>query len=191
MRSFISINPDEDTNNKIFEIQQNVKEKISGINKNFLNSIKWETRNKFHLTVFFIGEVSESEIKNVDLKLTEIENEVRDLQMQFSVKCINAYPKLKFPRVIIIELENKDGNAFVLSETINSKLSETGIRTDKKFHPHITIGRVRRERKINLTGLGYTMLPEIRFPVSSFYIMKSELKSSGSEYTVLKKYELK
>jgi len=191
MRTFISLNPDEDTRKRILEIQLKVKEKVSEINKDFLNSIKWEADDKFHMTLFFIGEIDETNINRVHSKLTEIENESDYHEMTFLATGINAFPGLRNPRVIIIELENKDKKVFVLSEKINSKLKEVGIQVDKKFYPHITIGRVKRDRKINLTNIKGKIDTELEFEIINFYLMKSELKSAGSEYSVLKKYHLK
>jgi len=105
-------------------------------------------------------------------------------------KNISAFPKLSSPRVIIVELKNKDKNVFLLSESINSKLKEMGLQTDKRFHPHITIGRVKRDRKINLTSIKDKNNFELEFSIKNFYLMKSKLNSSGSEYSVLKQYEL-
>jgi len=191
MRTFISLNLDEETKKRILEIQLKVKEKVSEINKEFLSSIKWESEDKFHMTLFFIGEIDETNIDKVHFKLTEIENELDNYGMTFSVAGISGFPRLRFPRVIIIELENKDGKVFVLSEKINTKLKETGFQTDKKFFPHITIGRVKRDRKLNLIGIKERNNPKLEFEIKNFYLMKSELKSSGSEYFVLKKYKLK
>ncbi len=133
MRTFISLNPDQDTKNRIVEIQLIGKEKISEINKEVLDSIKWETEDKFHLTLFFIGEIDQKDINRVHFKLTEIQNDLDNREMIFLSKSISAFPKLSSPRVIIIELENKDKNVFLLSESINSKLKEMGFQTDKKF----------------------------------------------------------
>jgi len=191
MRAFISLNPDYDTKKKISEIQLNVKEKVFEINKDFFNSIKWEPEDKFHMTLFFIGEIDEANINKVRFKLTEMENELENHEMIFSAIGINAFPKLKIPRVIIIELENKDKNVFVLSERINSKLKEMNIHSDKKFYPHVTIGRVKKDRKINLTGIKGKIISELEFGVKNFFLMKSELKSSGSEFSVLKEYNVK
>lgn len=190
MRTFISLNPDQETKKRILEIQFRVKDIISEINKEFLNSIKWETEDKFHMTLFFIGEINETDINRVHFKLTEIENDLDNNEMIFLSKNISAFPKLSSPRVIIVELENKDKNVFLLSESINSKLKEMGFQTDKKFHPHITIGRVKRDRKINLTSIKDKNNFELEFSIKNFYLMKSELKSSGSEYSVLKQYGL-
>ncbi|MBS1552992.1 MAG: hypothetical protein JST15_13080 [Bacteroidetes bacterium] len=49
---------------------------------------------------------------------------------------------------------------------------------------------VNRDRKINLTCIRDTLSSDLSFKVNSFCLMKSELKSSGAEYSVMEEYEL-
>lgn len=190
MRTFISLNPDIDTKKKISEIQIRLKEKISTINKSFLDSVKWESEINFHMTLFFIGEVSENDMNKIRNGLNVIEKELNTSEMEFTYKGIDAFPKLKYPRVIILDLINKDGKVFELSERINSALKKYGFQSDKKFHPHITLGRVKRDRKIDLSNIRDSISSDLSFKVNSFCLMKSELKSSGAEYTILEEYKL-
>ena len=189
MRTFISINPDIDTKKKISEIQIRLKEKISTINKSFLDCVKWESVYNFHMTLFFIGEVNETGLNKIRSGLNILEKEIKISEMEFTYKGTDAFPKLKFPRVLILDLTNKDGKVFELSDTINSALKEQGFISDKKFHPHITLGRVKRDRKIDLTNIRDSISSDLSFKVNSFCLMKSELKSSGAEYSVLEEYK--
>ena len=76
MRTFISINPDIDTKKKISEIQIRLKEKISTINKSFLDCVKWESVYNFHMTLFFIGEVNETGLNKIRSGLNILEKEI-------------------------------------------------------------------------------------------------------------------
>ncbi len=190
MRTFISINPDIDTKKKISEIQIPLKEKISSINKSFLDLVKWESEINFHMTLFFIGEVNETGLNKIRSGLNIIGKELQISDMEFTYKGIDAFPKLKFPRVIILDVTNNDGKVFELSDTINSALKEHGFISDKKFHPHITLGRVKRDRKIDLTGVRDSVSSDLSFKINNFCLMKSELKSSGAEYSILEEYKL-
>lgn len=189
MRAFISLNLDLDTRKESSEIQGLVKDKISELNSNFLNAIKWEPMDKFHMTMFFIGELNSEKQKEVMDNLAMI-NLNTDRELKFDAISINAFPKLKFPRVIILELINENKNVFLLSEKINEQMKSCGFTNDKKFHPHITLGRVKRDKKINLNELRNVSIGKLSFSVNSFYLMQSKLKSTGSEYTVLKEYKL-
>ena len=108
----------------------------------------------------------------------------------FELKNINAFPKLRYFRVLILELLNKDKKIFELSKKINVCLKGIGLISDKSFRPHITLGRVKREHKINLSGLKTEITPGIIFSANKFHLMKSIMKSYGSEYSVIKDYNL-
>jgi len=98
MRTFISLNLDQETKKRVLEIQLRVKEKISEINKEVLDSIKWETVDKFHMTLFFIGEIDETDINKVHFKLAEIENNLNNNEMIFFVKKYKCLSKVKFSK---------------------------------------------------------------------------------------------
>ena len=49
---------------------------------------------------------------------------------------------------------------------------------------------VKRDRKIDLTALRDSVSSDLSFKINSFCLMKSELKNSGAEYSVLEEYKL-
>ncbi|MDQ3194673.1 MAG: RNA 2',3'-cyclic phosphodiesterase, partial [Bacteroidota bacterium] len=182
MRTFISLNPAPATKQKILEIQEKVRSGISEINAEFLKFIKWESEDKFHMTLFFIGDINANQCHVIDSCLLDVKKELSIKEINFSAAGISAFPKLRFPGVIIIELKDEDKRAFDLSEKINHCMKESGFFQDKSFRPHLTLGRVKRDKKLNLTELKDISI-ELNFSVESFYFMESKLKSSGSEYS--------
>lgn len=190
MRLFISINPDEETADNIYKVQQEFKKRISDINKDFVNKIKWEEKNKFHMTLFFIGEADDKKAGEIDSGLRETSNRNVSGEIEFSFGILNAFPKMRYPRVLFLELNNTDKKIFELSKRINECLIKTGIESDKQFHPHITLGRVKRESKLNLSQLKSYQNIVFKFTVKEFFLIESRLKSHGSEYKILKKYPL-
>lgn len=185
MRAFISLNLSEEKKKEVFEIQSEVK-KLFDIDT--INSIKWEGRDKFHQTIFFLGDVEENTVQNISTNLEKIKSEIDFREIKFTATGINAFPKLRYPRVLIIELENPDGRVFLLYDKICEKLSAYGFKPDKKFYPHITLGRVRRDRKINLDFLKEKAKINFNFSLNDFYLMESKLDSSGSVYKEIKKF---
>ncbi len=188
MRTFISLNIDGATKEKVSDIQTSVIQNIFLANEKLLDSIKWESKDKFHITLFFIGDVNKEKLKAIDNALSEIGSQLNFEELRFRTAGINAFPDLRYPRVIILDWINEDKKVFELSQKINSALGKIGYKSDKQFHPHITLARVKRDKKINLSELRNINIPDLTFMVSGFYLMKSELNSKGSEYSVVKKY---
>jgi RNA 2',3'-cyclic 3'-phosphodiesterase len=187
MRAFISLNISDENKREILEIQNEVK---SLLDRGELDSIKWEGRDKFHQTLFFLGDISDGTAKDLISDLDKIKNEINFGEIKFTAKGINAFPKLRYPRVLIVDFDNPDGYAFQLYEKICKKLDAYGFKPDKHFHPHVTLGRVRRDKKINLEFLKEKIKVSLSFSVKNFYLMESKLDSHGSIYRDIKKFNL-
>jgi|WetSurMetagenome_2_1015567.scaffolds.fasta_scaffold115174_2 RNA 2',3'-cyclic 3'-phosphodiesterase len=187
MRVFISLNLSEEKKREVFEIQNDVKKLLDS---SIIDFIKWEGRDKFHQTIFFLGDVTDNIVKDISADLEKIKSEINFNEIKFSTICINAFPKLRYPRVLIVELENPDGNALRLYDKICEKLITYGFKPDKVFHPHITLGRVRRDKKINLEFLKNRIETNFSFSLNDFYLMESKLDSKGSVYKEIKRFTL-
>jgi RNA 2',3'-cyclic 3'-phosphodiesterase len=187
MRAFISLNLSEEKKKDVFGIQSEVKKLLDS---NTIDSIKWEGRDKFHQTIFFLGDVTENIIQNISTDLEKIKNKINFNEIKFNATGINAFPKLRYPRVLIVELENPDRRAFLLYDKICEKLNAYGFKPDKKFHPHITLGRVKRDKKINLEFLRNKIKTNFNFTLKDFYLMESKLDSHGSVYREIKRFTI-
>ena len=168
MRTFISINLDEATKRKILEIQNEIKFHLDDVTK---YSIKWEDSDKFHITLFFLGDVIEKQVNIINNEMNLINEDKTFKEINFKSKLINAFPNLKNPRVLIIDLENEDRQIFRLYEEISSALGKCGFEPDKKFHPHITLGRVKRDRHIKIKNIEPLNISILDFNVNEFFFM--------------------
>lgn len=181
MRVFISINPDRDTRKKLCEVQAEMKRKLD---KRALDSIRWEAPEKMHITMMFIGDVKEAERNKLLENLSGIENKAGN--MTFKSDEIGAFPNMRYPRVIFAKVEDITGN---INELYHRIIRVTGYQSDKTFHPHITLGRVKRDRKVKLD-----MIKDIKFQTefssNRFYLMESTLGSRGSTYDVIDEFKI-
>ena len=158
-------------------------DKICG-DKNF----KWETKEKLHLTIKFIGDVSEE-------TMTEISTELNFLHRYSEIKC--AFNKFGFfyrddkPFILWAGLEADD----ILNQLIkdlNLRLGKFSIPTEKRnFNPHITLLRIKNDPGINFVNnfKNFTFEP-ILFKANSVTLYKSILHSEGTIYHEIKKYKL-
>lgn len=186
MRTFISIHPDEEAVHKISLIQKQLKEKLQAVGDDKFHSLKWETVDKFHMTLFFIGETEKNISEQIGSRLSQIETDFCEIKI--CTGNISAFPNLRFPRVVIIEMVEKDGKLVRLVAEIRKAMSEFNLSEEKPFRPHITLARVRRDRKINLTGVIEASGNPIKFSVNSFCLYQSILQPSGSVYKKLKEF---
>jgi len=187
MRSFISLNISSETKEGFYKIQNEVKKNID---ESQVNCIRWEKRDKFHMTLFFLGDVPPEKIKDISNELKSVNIDAQKTDILFKVNSINAFPSLKYPRVLTIELINEDKKAAELYEKIKQVLSQFDFQPDKKFHPHITLGRVKKNQKVNLEDLVDKISFDLSFSNNNFYLMESKLDYRGSVYKIIKRFPL-
>jgi len=187
MRSFISLNVSNDTKDEFYKIQNDVKKNIG---ESLVNRIRWEKRDKFHMTLFFLDDVPPEKIKGISNELKSVNIGEKTLNILFKANSIYAFPNLKYPRILIVELINEDKKAVELYEKIKQVLSQFDFKPDKKFHPHITLGRVKKNQKINLVELVDKISFNLTFSINSFYLMESKLDYRGSVYKIIKRFPL-
>lgn len=182
-RIFIAIN-----------LPPNIKENLTNYQNKWLElPCRWTKKENLHITLVFLGYLSDEKILEV-LKITrEIASKYQTFSVQLK-KIIYGPPEKPIRMVWVegessIELNNlqKDlENAFF--EKINAKIEK------RAYKPHITLGRIK-------TWAFRQMEPEERpeinedidlsFEVHSIEVMESQLKRSGPEYTILESIPLK
>ncbi|HQY19587.1 MAG TPA: RNA 2',3'-cyclic phosphodiesterase [Ignavibacteria bacterium] len=182
MRTFISLNIDISTKNKIKEFKEQIIENIMSSDPEILNYLKCEDEKNYHITIFFIGDTNNVMLNEIESALTEIISDSIPLQIKMKTGKLNAFPNFRYPRVIILDVIDPSNGLKNLSKEINKCMLKFGFKSDKPFHPHITLARVRRDRKINLTSLGNILLTQIEFTTDHFSLMESRLNSSGAEH---------
>ena len=133
-RIFIAINLPEDFKKEIVAVQNKLKK--------FDWPVRWTIADNIHLTLRFLGSITEQEIEQVKSIIEQAVNKSK----QFSLQINNfiAFPNLKFPRVICLNVEESEP-LFNLQADIAGPIEEQGIGESERysFIGHITIGRVR------------------------------------------------
>ena len=179
-RLFVSLN-----------LPNNVVEHMIAIRDSFSNNInvKWEPKEKLHLTLKFIGEVS-TETAN------EIANDLAFIENYSLIKC--AFSKFGFfyrdgiPKILWVGLETDVFLKRLITE-LNEHLTKFSITIDDRmFNPHITLLRIKNDPGINFVNnfKNFTFKP-ILFTANSITLYKSILYPEGSKYYEIKNYKLK
>lgn len=134
MRLFIAIELSDDIRNTLSQIQAHLK--YAGAD------VKWVEKDNIHLTLKFLGEVTEEKAEKIKTILDEIGKTSKPFEI--SVKDIGAFPKIDFPRVIWVGLDNGAKESVELAGKIDDALSKIGFQKETRlFAAHLTIGRVR------------------------------------------------
>lgn len=172
-------------------LPENLRKKLSDYQEKWPElPVRWTKRENLHITLLFIGSVSDQDIPEI----CRITREVASHHPVFGLnltKISYGPPKKMPPRMIwAVGQESKElgklqkdleNSLFTPFET----LSESQVRL---FAPHITLGRI---RQWDFQRIEPEERPEVEedvsfsFEVSSIEVMESQLKRGGPEYTVL------
>ena len=134
MRLFIAI-----------ELSQTMREEISQIQTHLKYAgadVKWVEKDNIHLTLKFLGEVSEEKAGEIKQILDQIGKGTRNFEI--SLEAIGAFPNIEHPRVIWVGLDKGAQESTALAAKVEEALLQIGFQKETRpFAAHFTIGRVR------------------------------------------------
>jgi 2'-5' RNA ligase len=110
-----------------------------------------------------------------------------------SLAGIGGFPNLKRPRVIWTGAEIGKDKLRDLAAGVETACVESEFgNSDKRFSPHLTIGRVKNPAGISgiLEKIGKSSFKSEPFVVFEVIIYKSDLSPAGPRYTSLAKIQL-
>ena len=164
-----------------------IKEQLSAIVSELRQvnaDVKWDTSEKFHITLKFLGNVESQLLENLIAALRQMSSR-RSFELTY--ESLGGFPDLVRPRVVWVGT-SPSAEALSLQKSVEEVCSRFGFpKEDREFHPHITLGRVKGSRNIHrLTdSLKSIMLQPITSRCTELLVMRSDLHQSGSVYSVV------
>ena len=184
MRTFIGIFPPPHIQSAIAEIQSSLKIDDSGI--------RWEDQKKFHVTMKFLGNVPQDQLHQLYIVLERKSQSIS----RFEITLTNAgcFPTARAPKTVWIG-SWMDQNILLQDcfTAVENACASAGFKKEeRRFHPHITLGRVKGKISENLIKkIENTTFEPLQFLCTELLIMKSDLSPSGSAYSQLSSIPLK
>jgi 2'-5' RNA ligase len=175
MRLFIAVDLEE-LKDYLIRVQEQLPKENS----------KLTLQKRFHLTLKFLGEVSETNIEKIDEKLKKIRIE----PFSINLDDIGVFPNKDYIRVIWIDLNPKE-KIIELQQKIDSALGGL-FEKDTRFHPHITLARARfiKDKIKFINSLKKIKIDKNKgIMVKQFRLVKSTLTPKGPIYEDLKIFE--
>ena len=185
MRVFVAIDLPGEVKADIFHHGESLQ-KLGIVRGNFVE------KENLHLTLKFLGELSEDQIDGVKKKLSEINFKKFDVK----VGKVGVFPSPDYVRVVWVDLVSDKVKE--LADQVHEKLS--GFETDKEkreFTNHVTIARINsiskseRNKEMFLDKLKNMNFKKLKFDVDKFLLIKSELTPKGPMYKTLAEFKFK
>lgn len=154
--------------------------------------VRWVGEEGLHLTLRFLGSVEREGASDVSAALEGAARGIGPLELRLGG--VGAFPSLRDPRVLWLGVEGPPGLA-ALREAVEGAVAALGFgREEREFHPHVTLGRVRRgARRGALEGLAAAagrVRPDAACTIDSVELMESETGPGGARYTVVSSHRL-
>ena len=178
VRCFVAIECDNP------DVMKGIKQVQTALESTGANLKKVETEN-IHLTLKFLGEITQPKVDEV----TQVVQGISFTPFSFKVEEVGVFPNMRRPATIWAGITEGVSEIVLVFEELDGKLSKLGFeRERRKFHPHLTIGRVRtgknREQLVEeLLRSNDQVFGEIH--VDRIVLKKSVLTPRGPIYTTL------
>jgi 2'-5' RNA ligase len=153
-------------------------------------AIRWVPSENIHLTLKFLGEVPAERLPGIQEMLRRVASAYPPIRMR--VRGLGCFPKVSRPRVVWVGVEDATGSLARLHRDLEEAFFQMGFAKESRgFHPHLTLGRVRRQiGQGQLRVLSETLettrvgdLGQVR--AEELCLFRSELRPSGAVYTCL------
>ncbi len=185
MRTFIAIGIPDEVKAMLIEAQRSLK------NSGAVDA-SWPRPEGIHLTLKFLGEVSESKIPDISNGLRHAVKGNGPFRLELG--SIGTFPNSKKTRVVWVGLSGEVEKLSRLQATVEDAMTGIGFERDERsFTPHLTLGRIKFIRSRDGWIKALAEAKDIRpsgFDVVAIYLMKSELTPSGALYTEIRKIDL-
>ncbi len=113
--------------------------------KNLGAPIRVVAPENLHVTLKFFGEIREDSVPGITAAMDRALAGFKPFEA--SLKGLGVFPSTKFMRVLWVGITN--GRIVEMQRALDSEFHKLGFPREKRFHPHITLARIKSPR-----GLG-------------------------------------
>jgi RNA 2',3'-cyclic 3'-phosphodiesterase len=173
------------------DLSPEVREAIAqfaGEMRRALPDARWVRPEGIHVTLKFIGEVTDGRVPGIAAALEETKSSA-PVDLQFSGA--GFFPNERRPRVFWIGV-HASSNLAETAADIDSRLSKLGIPAEtREFRPHLTLARLDNIRGIEKLHAALQSARPRDFGsvrTSEMHLYRSELGRGGARYTVLQSF---
>jgi 2'-5' RNA ligase len=184
MRTFIAVELSDAVRSRLAKLQEALGETGA--------DVKWVVAENLHVTLLFLGEVDDRDLKNVCSAVSTACAGVEAFVL--SVEGVGSFGPPRRPRTVWAAVKHGHDELIALHGAIEPALLGLGCyrREERRFEPHVTLGRVRGD----VEGLPAALLKQQRFVAGEFEVgevavMSSELRPEGPVYAVLSRGKLR
>ncbi len=165
-RLFFALWPDNKTQSSFYHVARQFKDE----------KIRLVKKSNLHITLEFLGKVSEYDKQ----QLIEKSNHIQVEPFELELTSIGWWKK---PGVLWIGPQHIPQSLTNLVESIKQIVEQQGLETDKRsYKPHITIARKVKQDQLPEQSI------DIRWQVNSFALIESKSTDTGVVYQIVQQW---
>jgi 2'-5' RNA ligase len=155
--------------------------------RNLVPEARWARVEGLHVTLKFVGEVSDARLPEIKTALASVKT------APFDVRFAGAgfFPNAKAARVFWAGVEGGDALPR-LASAVDAALAKLGFaKEDKLYHPHLTLARASTHPLRELQALITEQPPQFgTMTAREFFLYQSKPQKGGSKYTKLERFSV-
>jgi 2'-5' RNA ligase len=188
MRLFTAVTIDAGVVARMSESIDELRERVA--NRAPRARVRWVSADQLHVTVRFIGEVTEAQARNIATALgTALPLERFELRF----RGLGVFPERGTPRVFWAGIAAGVEHLAAVESDVTQRLGTCGITADARpYRPHVTLGRVKDAGGLRVRGL-FDGIADRAFGMSTvdaITLFQSRPSSDGSVYVPLQSTRL-
>jgi 2'-5' RNA ligase len=171
-------------------VSEAIRERIRKIQEGFHNfDIKFVEKENLHFCLSFLGEVDENQIDSIKEAIADTAKQFE--KFEINIEGLGVFPDKTYIKVLWIGIKDGKNNLCELAEVLHARLEKLGFKEERKFEPHLTLGRVKRGDKLLKDTFVKMENSKIGvMEVNKIELIKSELTLNGPMYETIFKTDL-
>ena len=151
----------------------------------------WARDANLHLTLKFLGEIPATSVPDLSNAASRVVAGLTPFTIR--LEQMGVFPKHGSPRVLWIGINDFTGKLGELQQRLEDEAVKEGFEKDHRaFHPHLTVARPRQPHHARTLANAHRQMEfeSTEITVSELLVIRSELSSAGSKYTIISRHAL-
>lgn len=151
----------------------------------------WSRETNLHFTLKFVGEIQRNSVAEFSNAVSRAVKGVAPISVV--LEGTGVFPKRRDPRVLWLGIADPEGRLADLHSRVERECFAVGFPKEQRpFHPHLTLARLRTRGNAGALAHAHEELTfeSHSIEVGELLVIRSELSSAGSKYTVVSRHVL-
>ena len=184
IRTFIALELDAAVVERLVAVQRSLSS--AGAN------VRWVAGENLHLTLKFLGEVSEEHLPDVCEVVSQAASQIKPFD--FSVSGVVCVPRAGAVRMVWAGVDEQTGRLGRLQGMLEESLEDMGFcKENRSYKPHLTLGRLGGTRNVRELRNAVSDIAQTEFGTAraeEIMVFSSQLTPEGPVYAPLSRAKL-